>query len=236
MLGIRLIMLGLAALVASIAVGAFASAAASAHRFVDCLKVAAGSKGTYEESKCEKAKTGGEWEKYEVAGTGSGTGGITKLKTELFKAEVIISCKKATFKVELEKEGASQGEVDFEECSIGNSKETFTSCAVPDIKFKLRGQLFAEGEEINIEFKPFTGEIFVEIVIQNKAEKTCIEKGHYPVAGTQACRFPEGRQFEVTHRIECVPSGSHMTFAGNPATFEGSRSIGTSANDSWAVE
>ncbi len=236
MVEIRLIMLGLAALVATVTGGAFASATASAHRFVECLKVAAGSKGAYEESKCEKEKAGGEWEKYEITGTGSGTGGVSRLRSEILKAEVIITCDKAIFNVELEKAGASKGEVDFEECSIGNTKETFVSCSVPNIKFKLAGQLVVEGEEVEIEFKPLMGETLVEIIIQNKGEKTCTLKGHYPVVGTQTCQFPGGRTFKMVHEISCLPSGSRLKFGGNVATFEGNRSIGTSANDNWAVE
>ncbi len=233
---IRFILLGMAA---TVVLGAFASASASAHRFVDCLKVAAGSKGIYEETKCEKAKAGGEWEKYEIANQEVlGTGGLTKLKSELLGAELLITCKKETFSGLLEVGGASKGEITLEECSIGNKTETFKNCEVPNIKFKLTGHLITKEEETEVEFRGVEkeGAQFVEIQIKNKGEKSCTQKGKFPIQGTQTCSFSNGPIFEPTHTIECTPSGSSLVFNGKSATFEGSRSAGTTSNDSWAVE
>lgn len=231
---IRLILWSAAALAV---MGAFASASASAHRYVECLKVAAG-KEAYEENKCEKAKAGGEWEKFEIANVGfAGTGNVSELKTELLKAEILITCKKAIYAGELETGGTGKGEVTLEECSMGNSKETFANCEVPNIKFKLLGVLVENAKsEVEEEFKPASGTTFFDLIIKNKGEKACAEKGTFPVNGTQTCEFSNGKTFGVTHEIDCKPSGSHLTFDGEAATFEGSRSIGTASNDSWAVE
>ncbi len=231
---IRFILLSVMAVVV---MSAIASATASAHRYVECLKAEAG-KGTYEESKCEKAKTGGEWEKLEIANVKfTGTGGISKLKSSLLKAEILITCNKAVYAGELETAGAGKGEVTLEECSIGNGKEAFLNCEVPNINFKLRGILVESAKsEIEEEFKPASGTTFVELVIKNKGEKSCAEKGTFPVQGTQICEFSSGKIFNVTHEIACKPAGSHLAFDGEVATFESDRSIGTASNDAWAVE
>jgi|ERR1700733_11052983 len=223
--------------VAVVVMSAFASATASAHRYVECLKAEAG-KGTYEESKCEKAKAGGEWEKFEIADVKfTGTGGISKLKSSLLKAEIVITCNKAAYAGELEIAGAGKGEVTLEECSIGNGKEPFSNCEVPNIKFSLVGALVENAKsEIEEEFKPTSGTTFVDLAIRNKGEKACAEKGTFPVKGTQMCEFSSGKIFNVTHEIACKPAGSHLSFDGEVATFESDRSIGTASNDAWAVE
>lgn len=231
---VKLVLRGLVVLIATVAVGVLMSASASAHRFVDCLKAASGSKGAYEESKCEKVKTGGEWEKFEVTGEVTGTGGVAKMTTTLLKAEIAITCKKAHFAGVLEKEGASAGEADFEECEAGNKTEPFRNCEVPNIKFKLKGLLFDSPAEI--EFKPETGSTFVDIVLKNKAEKNCVEKGTFPIEGTQTCSFTNAATFAIEHEIKCEPAGSHLTFGHETASFEQTRAIETVTGDDWAAE
>jgi hypothetical protein len=234
MSGIRLIMLGLAALAATVAVGAFASAAASAHKVLDCLKVAAGT-GKYEESKCTKGPGSKEWERFEIASQKiSGTGGVSTLKTTLAGAEIIVTCKKAGLTGEIETAGTGKGDATLEECSLGNSHETFSSCEVPNTSFELSAQLV--GSPVELEFKPASGSTFVEVTIKNKAGKTCVEKGTYSIDGTQDCVFSNGETFEVKHEVDCKAAGSHLTFDGNTATFEGDKSIEMGSGDSWAVE
>lgn len=239
---IRFILLSVAVVVV---MSAFASASASAHRFVECLKVAAGSKGLYEESKCEKASSGGEWEKFEIVGVEfKGTGGISKLKTELLGAELLLTCDKAEYDGEIEAGGKSTGEVTFKECSLSSKGTQLLNCEVPAINFKLTGLIELEGIEVEskkvseyaLKLLPLTGTKLVEIVIANKGAKSCIQKGKFPIEGTQVCVISNGAAFEVTHEIDCTSSGSHLEFNKKPATFEGSRSIGTASNDSRAVE
>jgi hypothetical protein len=233
----------LVSVVAMFVVGAFASASASAHTFLTCLSR---EKGQWEDSLCSKASSSGKWETSEVANATKveGTSGISKLKGELLSAEILITCKKDIFKGELETGGKSKGEVTFEECSAGNSKETFTACEVPTIKFKFIDELVLEEntetkeKEIADEFKPASGTTFVTIVIKNKEGKSCTEKGEFPTKGTQICLLPQGTLFKVLHNIACEPRGSHLEFNSKAATFESTESVVLSAPLSgvaWAV-
>ena len=227
-------------------VGAFASASASAltHTFLTCLNVGAG-KGQWEDSACSKAKTGGGWETSEVAnGTKvEGTSGVSKLKSELLGAEILITCTKDVFKGELETKGASKGEVTFEGCSASSGGAELANCEVPNIKFKFLDQLVLEevkaGEfEVADEFKPAVAGPFVEIEIKNKGTKSCLQKGTFPVTGTQKCLLPEASIFKVLHKIDCKPVGSILEFNKKPATFESLEEVELSAPKAgvlWAV-
>jgi hypothetical protein len=229
---IRLIVLSLAAVTA---IGAVASASASAHAFLDCQKVAAGT-GKWTDSKCSVAGTG-EWETKEVAsGTKAvGTSGVSKLKSKLLGAEILITCKKDAFKGELETAGASKGEVTFEECSASSSGSELTNCEVPNIKFKFTDQLV--GTPVEDEFKPaVAGKPFVEIVINNKGAKTCLEKGTFPVEGTQKCELPSGGTFLAEHEIKCTPTGSSLKFnKTEEATFESTEKVKLESGGNWAA-
>lgn len=154
-----------------------------------------------------------------------GASGVSKLKTKLLGEELVITCKKDALSGDLEAAGASSGEIDFEECGAGNSKEPFSSCEVPTIKSKIVDQLITHEGTIEDEVKPATGETFVEIVLKNKGERTCLLKGSYPVKGTQTCKLPNGETSKVEHKIECRPTGSNLTFNDEPATYEGTEKI-----------
>jgi hypothetical protein len=222
---------------AVVVAGAFASASASATTpvFSVCLK--AGGSGTkYEESKCEKEKTGGEWEVIAIkeALAINGTGGVAKLKGILLKAEILITCKKDKVTGEIEPAGKSKGETTFEGCEAGNSSGAFKNCAVPNIKFKFIDQLVENAKgEVEDEFKP-SGSIFVEIIIENKEEKVCAEKGKFPVGGTQNAEL-EQTGHKTSRSLTYKPSGSHLTFDGEPATFENTASVVLNNGDSWGV-
>ena len=226
----KLIMMSVAAVAL---VGAFSSASAmAAPHFSTCLNVGSG-KGQWEDSACSKAKSGGGWETSAVSSSleASGTGGVAKLKSELLSAEILITCNKntitsaATF---LETEGKSKGEVVFEECKVGNSKETFVNCEVPNIKFKYTDQLVLNSEGIvQDEFKGVEkeGTQFVEISIKNKEAKSCTQKGTFPVTGTQLALLPEPHVFKRLHLLNFSTADSHLTFNGKSATFEGNDEI-----------
>jgi hypothetical protein len=243
MLRIRCILLGVAAMVF---VGAFASASASAHTFLTCLNVGAGH-GQWNNSACSKPEIGGGWETSEVAnGTAvEGTSGVSKLKSKIAGEEIVITCKKDTFKGELEKEGKSKGEIVYEECSIANKVgEELSGCEVPNIKFKFKDLLVLDEVEKNVfeigdEFKPVEeGKPFVTIIVKKKTGKTCLESGEFPVEGTQVCLLPEGTSFIRLHELNCLTKGSKLTLNKETATYEGKASIQLSAPHSgvaWAV-
>ena len=223
---------------AAVVVAAFVSATASATTpvFSVCAKGTGGSGTKYEESKCEKEKTGGEWEVIAIkeALAMNGTGGVAKLKGILLKAEILITCKKDKVTGELEPTGKSKGETTFEGCEAGNSSGIFKNCAGPNIKFKFTDQLVENAKgEVEDEFKP-PGSIFVEVTIENKEEKACAEKGKFPVGGTQNAEL-EQTGYKTMKTFTYKPSGSHLTFDGEPATFENAASVALNNGDSWGV-
>ena len=239
MLGFRLILLTAMAMVF---VGTFASVSASATTpvFSVCLKGTGGSGTKYEESNCEKTDAGGAWELVEIkeALAISGTSGVAKLKGSLLKAEVIITCKKAKVTGEIEPAGVSQAEATFEGCEVGNSKEIFKNCTVPNFKFSFADQLIenATTKEAEDELKPKAGsETFVEIKINNLEGKSCSEKGTFPAKGTQDAELPEQTKHKTSRSVVFKPSGSHLTFGGEEATFENTASVVLSNGDSWGV-
>jgi hypothetical protein len=238
---ISFILLSVAAMVF---VGAFASASASAHSFLTCLNVGSG-KGQWSESQCETKLAGGGWETSAIA-TGTaveGTSGTSTLKGKLAGEEITIVCKKDTFSGELEKSGESTGKIIYEECSIKNKLgEELTGCEIPNIEFKFKDLLVTDAidptEPIADEFKPLTGTKFVTIVVKTKSGKTCLEKGEYPVEGTQICLLPGGTSFRRLHEINCLTAGSSLTLNKETATYEGKASVQLAAPHTgvtWAV-
>ncbi len=233
------LLIAMAMAMGTVVAGALASASALATTpvFSVCLKGTGGSGTKYEESKCEKEKTGGEWESISIkeALAINGTGGVAKLKGTLLKAEILITCKKDKVTGEIEPAGKSKGETTFEGCEVGNSSGTFKNCAVPTTKFKFMDQLVENAKsEVEDEFKPASGSTFVEIVIENKEEKSCAEKGKFPVGGTQNAEL-EQTGYKTSKSLTYKPSGSHLTFNGEAATFENTASVALSNGDSWGV-
>jgi hypothetical protein len=222
-----------------LAIGAAASTTASAVRFVEnrCVEKTILSQGRHWETftECQLQTTRdnlGRWQHNTALGAVAGTSAESELSGTIGEAEVIVKCKADTFTGELEEGGASKGKVIFEKCSVGNKKETFTKCEVPNIEFKFKDQLV--GSPIEDEFKPASGTTFVEITIKGTS---CIIKGTYPVTGTQICKLPSGETFKVDHTIECTPAGSKLEFNKHPgATFKGSETVELTAQPEWAVE
>ena len=80
----------------------------------------------------------------------------------------------------------AKGEATFEGCAVGNAKEKFVNCEVPNIKVKITSQVTeeeneAKEKELRVEFKPAEEnskkeKIFTEIAIKNKSEKSCIDE------------------------------------------------------------
>jgi hypothetical protein len=161
------------------------------------------------------------------------SGGSATLKSSLFKIEILITCKKNVLKGEIETEGKSKGEIIFEECSIGNSKEKFTNCEVANIKIKARDQLVENTKSvIEDEFLPESKSL-AEVVIKNSGEKTCAEKGNFLVEGTQSCELPHSEELIVEHEIKCSPFGSALTFDKEAATLEAATKAKPASGRKW---
>ncbi len=226
--------------VAMFVVGAFASASASAITpvYLVCLEKA-GSGKKFEDRNCSKESGTGKFELIEVTEflKVNGTGGLATLKGSLSGAEIIITCSKQKFEGEIGAKGLSNGLVTYEGCAVGNSKEKFTSCEVPNIKFKFIDQLVENAKkEIEDEFKPEKGTEFVMIEIKAVTGKTCVEKGKFPVDGTQNAEVEQpSTGAKLLTELTFKPTGSNLTFDGAAATFESKISIDLNNDDSWGA-
>lgn len=232
----------LMSVVAMFAVGAFASASASAITpvYLVCVEKA-GSGKKFKDRNCKEESGTGKFELVEVTENLSvnGTSGVSVLTSTLLKAEIKITCKKDVFTGTIGPKGLSKGEVTYEECKVGNSSGNFANCVVPNIKFKFIDQLIENSKgEVEDEFKPESGKVFVEIVIKNKAEgEICQEKGTFPVEGTQNAVVEQpSTGAKLLREFSFAPSGSHLLFnKTETATYEGKVSIDLNNDDSWGV-
>jgi hypothetical protein len=225
---IRLILMSLFAVVA---VSALASASASAIGHVGvCEEASVAGKGLWNNAECTEFGGSKEYETKEVtSGELKGTGGEAVLSGELAGAEVIITCAKGKTFGEVEAAGAGKGEATFEECAVGNAKEKFANCEVPNITVKTTSQVTeeeneAKEKELRVEFKP-AGEnskkekIFTEVVIKNKSEKICAEKGSFPVAGFAIALLPRVLALRYALLLDfSLADNHHLTLGGHPAT------------------
>ena len=107
---------------------------------------------------------------------------------------------------------------------------------MPNIKFKFTDLLVETEGKLEDEFKPAAGsKIFVEIEIKNKAEKACLEKGKFPVEGTQLAELPEASKYKALHSLVFKPTGSKLTFNKEAATFESTDELQLVTGDNWAA-
>ncbi len=182
-------------------------------------------------------------EGYEVSGGTlpekmEGSRGVAKWKSTLAKAEIVVTCNGSKTHGEFKEKGVSKGETVFDECSAGNSKETFGNCEVPNIDFKYLAQLDDNTKgEVQEEYSPESStKSEVEIEIKNKGEKTCAEKGKYPIQGTQACELPKAEELAKEHEIKCAASSGELTFEGEPATFEDTGKVKLTSGREWRAK
>ncbi len=219
----------LMSLLAVVGVSAIASASASAiGRIGACETVSVAGSGQWGNAECTEPGGSKEWSTKEVTtGELKATGGIATLKSEIAKAEVIITCAKSKTLGEIEAAGAAKGETTFEECEVGNSKEKFTSCEVPNILVKFKSQLIEEGSELRNELKPRTGTEFTSIKINNKGEKVCIVKGTFKVEGFAIALVPNADILKYLHLFDfsLADNSTHLTLGGNSASFTTSISV-----------
>lgn len=171
------------------------------------------------------------------------TVGTAQLNGIIAKAKVMIECTKNTEKSSvIEPEGKSKGEIDYEGCtlySIHSIKESLAAtCRVTEpIKFKFIDLLIVgKGGLIEDEFKPATGETFVEITLANAPESTCLSKGTFPAKGTYISSLgDEGEVLKKLHELVFTSTGSKITFGGEPASFTNRVSLELKDGKSWLV-
>jgi hypothetical protein len=216
---IRLILMSLLAV---FAVGAVASASASA-------------------TVCEPLDKEGEWTwcsaAKEITSPVEGTSGVSKLESEVGGKKLTIECTADTFKGTLEDpepsklDGASSGEIKFTGCSVvGVAK-----CTVHEpIEFKFKDQLINKPPtKPEDEFKPNEGETFVEIKIEG-AE--CAIKGTLKVKGTQKCNLDTTFETEQKeHELICTPAGSKLKLGEKEAKFTSTEKVKRVGGGVWSV-
>jgi hypothetical protein len=224
----------LVSMLASLAIGAVASASASAHEFsVPCHKVSAANKekGEWEKigatGKCETANAKGEFtEKLLTGETESieGTSGPSFLESP--SLGITIECAEDTFTGTMAAAGLSTGEVKFYRCRV----VVPATCKVKEpIEFKFKDKLVgAATEPVNDEFEPETGTTFVEITLSG-----CTAEGKYKVEGTQTCSIPAAGQGWAVHEMICNPYGSKLKLGTGAAYFTSDETVRIDSGKPW---
>jgi hypothetical protein len=153
-----------------------------------------------------------------------GTVGTAELQGEVASAKILIECTKNVLgKSEIEAKGESKGSIKYESCTLYELKEgekiKESNCTVEIPEFKFKDQL-VEGTgsgQVEDEFKPATGTTFVEIKITGSLCSGL--KGTFKVEGTIIVEiFLPFRGFPRII-IYFQPTGSKLTFNGKPAGF-----------------
>jgi hypothetical protein len=228
LLRIRFILLSLFAIAA---VSVLASASASAiGRVGACETASVIGGGQWSNSECTLTSGAKEYETKEItSGTEKGTGGEAVLTSELGGAEVSIICAKGKSTNEIEPGGATgSGEATFETCTVGNSKERFVTCEVPNVLVKFTSQLIEQASELRAELKPNEeGKTrFTNIVIKNKGSETCLVKGTFPVTGTAFALIPNANTLKILHLLDfSLADNKSLKLNGKAATLSTSISI-----------
>jgi len=230
-------------LLAVFAVGAVASASASAHEFLTCQKVAAGT-GKFAESEC--IKTGApeefEWKGIAAAVKVTGTDGVSKFESALAGVKVIIECEESTFTGELEAAGKSKGKVEFEGCKIFENKngiKTLLTCKVAPITFEFVDEVITgSGFGPEDEFRPTAANKtkFVIIKLTGCALESETEVKTATEGKGQVCQLPEAEVGKVGHVVDCSSSGSkELKFGTEKASFYSVLTVKLTSKERWLI-
>lgn len=240
---LRLILLSMFAV---FAVGAVASASASAHGFiVPCHKVSVANagKGEWNEENpithiCEKpAKIPplpGEGEYTEKLLPGEthaveGKSGLSILESKVGAEKIVIECEEDVVKVTLEAGGKTKGEIEFKKnCKV---KEP-AGCAVAEpIVAKFTDELVGAAPE-----DEFTGsgagEEFASVHITG-----CALENFYKVKGKQLCKLDAAHAtLQAEHELKCTKAGSNLKLGSEVASFSSAAKVKLVGGGSWAIE
>jgi hypothetical protein len=215
---IRLVLIGLAVV---LAVSALASATASAStEFVgaQCLPRADGH-GHWKDSKCSEPGTNVPYETDEITNSPVEGEGVTAvLKVEIGTTKIYIDCQKTAFTGRLEKGNKSSATLTYKECKLYEEAtgKSVPSCTVEDITASVVGKIIGSKGALEEEFTPKENEEFTKIKISGAS---CVLKGTFEIKGSQKCGLPDAESQLVTHTIECKESGSSLKLGSRPATY-----------------
>jgi hypothetical protein len=165
-------------------------------------------------------------EKYEFTGSVN----VARMNTVIggLKEEIECISNKLMGENILEKEGKSKGAINLESCTlfeIKKSGELFNQsekCTVKTpIELKYGAQLvIGPGGLVENEFKPATGEVFVEIVIQSAPGKTCLLAASLQSKGSyDASTGPEAEVERREHESVFTSAGSKLKIGALQASF-----------------
>jgi|SRR5271166_461666 len=241
---IRLVLLSMLAV---LALGAAASASASAQRFFGptCSKEDAGSEPPvkYDTIACNsktKPLPEREFQFKEIAsGTKvKGTSTVSTLSATISGSTLTIECETDKFKGTLGTKGASSGTtIEYKKCKVTGAFAS--TCTVPGTLTTntLKDQLSSSGR-IEDTFEPeTTGGTFIEIPVTGGS---CSIEHTYPIKGKQTCEVDstnaEAETLAATHKLICKTSGSALKLGSNAATYEGNATIELEGGGNWATE
>lgn len=236
---VKLILLGMLAV---LAVSAVASATAEAKETIGFWDCQPHENGHWENSQCTKAGPPDDYETEEIRETkAEGTSQTSELAGKLLGISVLIRCEKDTFTATLKAGGASEGEVKFTGCRVLTENESVLKerpeCIVKEpIEFKFTDRLIETGKQaFSDEFKGIleSGKTFVEITIENKGTEKCPVADTAKVTGTQTCPIPKAEEPLVTHEIVCTPTGSNLELGGKPAKFTSTEKVKLDSGQDW---
>jgi hypothetical protein len=160
-------------------------------------------------------------------GVVGGSSTTSKLEAKLFGVKVKIECASSTYTGTIAAAGASTGAISFSGCTgKAGSKE---KCKVAEpIQSELKDQLVEVKKALQDEFSPAAGEDFVTITIEAESGGPCTVAGSFEVTGTQNCELPGSTVEALEHEIVCKPVKT-LKLGGEEAKFTSTQTITTEA-------
>lgn len=162
----------------------------------------------------------------------AGTGGTAEMVWHILKADVRIECKSTKVTDLLKTAGKSDNEITFESCKTPEQ----AGCSVPNVKYHYEGTLAGVKGALSEEILPESGgSTLFELQIKNAGEKTCAEKGVYPVDGKAICALPGMETEAVEHEVACKPEGGELRINGEQFTMGYSDKLKLSTGQDWSA-
>jgi len=211
---LRLLLLGLFAV---IAVSAVAASSASALLWYECKNMGTG--GSFKNSLCSETQSNGAWE-WVLIPLNTLLPVVSK-QTESFVLKSKVPATQSPVKIECTSEsgtgwvenlsatgnGSDGGTITFTGCSVTEPAE---GCTVATIVAKVKTKLVTISSKVEDEFEPESGSNFTEIEITG-----CTIAGKYAITGTV------NGIVNANGVLEFLPSNGTLKFADEPATLKG---------------
>jgi hypothetical protein len=204
----------LATLLAVLAVGAVASASASAHEFIV--------EG--------KPITGAE--------PATGTSPTFKVAFVLLGVTLTVECKTTTFTHTFGKEGneAPGGRAYSNSCEMKKPQ----GCTVRRVAFEFYGALGGSLSSLTDKFTGAgRGEELFKLAIEPKESEKCSLSGEYVIAGSQTCGVDSSKkraeEEKIEHEMVCKPTGSEIHLGSNPVTFQYTETVKLVSGKKWSA-